>query len=134
MRITSVAGLLVACALACVNDYVVRNEDGAGEGDSTTDGTGAGDPTGGDGGDPDGAGMGDEAAPYECLPCESDAECGDAWDNCVMLDEVGPRCLFACPESGCPDALECRPTLSVDGVMAMQCAPSVVDCAADTGQ
>jgi hypothetical protein len=75
--------------------------------------------------------MGDTAAegvPIECMPCESDVDCGDAWDNCVRIDVIGPQCLFACPEAGCPPGQNCRNTLSMDDVEAMQCTPHVSTC------
>lgn len=68
------------------------------------------------------------------MPCESDVDCGDQWDNCVPLDVVGQHCVAACPEAGCPEAgcpagFVCRNAISVDGVDAEQCLPPMPTCA-----
>ena len=113
---------IVLAVAACVNDHIVR--DSAAEGGDTTC---AGDE----------CGQGDTAAdgaPFECTPCSADADCGDAWDHCVMIDEAGLVCLFACPEAGCPAGLSCRSTHSVDGVDAMQCAPQAAVCDPSTSE
>lgn len=142
-------------ALGCVNDYVVRDEDGAGSG-ATTDASGTGSGSGtegasadassagmipdpdtgpgdatdtGDGGDPSTGGAGDTSAePFTCEPCTADDECGDDFDHCVDLGAAGPRCVFACPEAGCPPELDCATTTSVDGVMSVQCVPVAPMC------
>ncbi len=136
--------LVVVVGSGCVNDQLVRGGDtgsSSSSGDGTT--TGCRDPGCGgttlatdgttqpsDGGTTTGTGdtthvgMGDETGnAFTCEPCTADTECGDDYDNCVGLDELGPRCLFACPEAGCPDDMQCRSVMSVDGVLAMQCAP-----------
>ena len=120
VRTTCAAMVLLLASPACVNDYVVRDEEGAEQGEGTTCAL-------------DDCGQGDTAAEgtaFECLRCESDLECGDAWDNCVTLDELGPRCLFACPEAGCPAGMNCRLVTSVDQAMVMQCAPQAGVCEA----
>jgi len=113
---------IVLAAPGCVNNYVVRDDEGD-DGASTTCAL-------------DDCGQGDtvaDGADFECMPCASDLECGDAWDQCVMLDLIGPQCLFACPEAGCPAGLSCRPTISVGGVESMQCSPQGGTCDATDG-
>lgn len=120
------AALLVAltCCVACVNNYVVR--DAEDDGGTTTgcpmDECGQGDTANADG-----------PAAFECVPCESDVDCGDAWDNCIPLDVIGQNCVAACPEAGCAEGFVCRSTLSVDGVQAEQCVPRMPTCAGTTG-
>jgi hypothetical protein len=137
--------LLVALApLGCVNDYLVRGSDtstgtdtgstsdtGSTTVEDPTTGGGMGDTTMGGMGDTTSPGMGDTGDAFTCEPCTADAECGDEWDLCVELDEIGPRCLYSCPEAGCPMELTCRDVLSIDGVAAMQCAPMNGVCAGD---
>lgn len=125
VRVGVLRAIAIVTALGaggCVNNYVVRDgEDEAADdegGSSTTC-------------EKDTCGQGDGAAegdPFVCMPCESDLECGDDWDNCVALDEIGSHCLFACPETGCPAGYNCRITRSVDQVEAMQCTPHVSMC------
>jgi hypothetical protein len=132
-----VGGLLAALSLvACVNDYVVRKGgDGAAEqgGDDESSSTSACDT---DECDTSGTttGHGDDGGPQvSCEPCEADADCGDAYDNCVNVDVIGQRCLISCPEAGCPEGSTCRSTISVDQVALMQCVPQAGACADPTG-
>lgn len=157
---------LSSFALGCVNDYVVRDDDGAtsiasddetttmatGPGDDEsgtslgmTQGTGSADDTSAgtvpdpgpssddssdaSAGDPSTGGAGDTGTQqFNCEPCTADDQCGDDFDNCVDLDGDGLRCVFSCPEAGCPPDLDCAATTSVDGVMAVQCVPVAPMC------
>lgn len=67
-------------------------------------------------------------AGFGCEPCTADAECGDAFDNCVELGDAGLRCVIACPEGGCERGFDCAETVSVDGVVQAQCVPLVPNC------
>ncbi|HET6584056.1 MAG TPA: hypothetical protein VFG69_11420 [Nannocystaceae bacterium] len=112
----------IAAVVGCVNNYVVREPD---DEDATTsecpmDSCGQGDTAADDG-----------AGTFECIPCESDRDCGDEWDHCVPLDVIGLHCTTACPEAGCPAGSVCRNALSVDHVEAMQCLPRMPTCAGD---
>lgn len=125
---------VVVLAAGCVNDYRVRaDESSSGStstaGDTTTT-SASGDTTSGGMGDTTHAGMGDATAgDFTCEPCTADDQCGDDWDLCVSLDEVGPHCLISCPEAGCPAGTTCRAVMSVDGVTLMQCSPGSSACA-----
>jgi hypothetical protein len=148
--------LLSSFALGCVNDYVVRDDAGDETGSTTGPSTGGtseneasatpdpdtgtgtgtgtgtdtlGDEASGSGGDPSSGGGGDTDAPqFTCEPCTADDQCGDDFDNCVDLGDAGPRCVFSCPEAGCPPDLDCAATTSLDGTMAVQCVPVAPMC------
>ncbi|HWB75283.1 MAG TPA: hypothetical protein VG755_10010 [Nannocystaceae bacterium] len=127
--------LVVVLAAACVNDYRVRGDESSSSSSGST--STAGDTTTSTGGDTTQGGMGDTthvgmgdatAGDFTCEPCTADDQCGDDWDLCVSLDEVGPHCLISCPEAGCPDGTTCRMVMSVDGVTLMQCSPGSSAC------
>jgi hypothetical protein len=126
--------VLVVLAAGCVNDYRVRGDDTSSSSGSTSHGdttttSATGDTTKAGMGDTTHAGMGDATAgDFTCEPCTADDQCGDEWDLCVSLDEIGPHCLISCPEAGCPDGLTCRLVMSVEGVSAMQCSPGSSAC------
>ncbi len=143
---TRIAAIVLPAALAiggCVNDYVVGDDTAAGD---ATDGTGdtgsgtaqgdtskgtAGDDSSGAGtgtGDPTATGGDTSASAYTCEPCTTDTECGDEYDNCVDLGDVGPRCLISCPEAGCGPGMDCMDATSVDGFVVPQCVPLSPDC------
>jgi hypothetical protein len=143
-----------------VNDYVVRDDEGAmavasdsdmatddpssgsGSGSDTesgTDVTSADETSGGTipdpdsgtpgTGDPSTGGVGDTGVPqFTCEPCTADDQCGDDFDHCVDLGDAGPRCVFSCPEAGCPPDLDCAATTSLDGAMSVQCVPVAPMC------
>jgi hypothetical protein len=121
VRSAVVLGLVAV--VGCVNNYVVRDPDDDGDttADCPMDTCGKGDAAGDDG-----------SGAFTCEPCENDVECGDQWDNCVSLDELGLHCLTACPEAGCAEGHDCRNTLSADGVQAMQCVPHMPMCGGTT--
>lgn len=144
---------LSSFALGCVNDYVVRDDEGAmsvaSDGATVTGGTGTGSGTdggstsgtipdpdtgtlgdeSGSAGDPSSSGAGDTGVPqFTCEPCTADDQCGDDFDHCVDLGADGLRCVFACPEGGCPPDLDCGATTSVDGAMSVQCVPVAPMC------
>ncbi len=136
LGVVRTAGLLVSlCVVACVNDYVVRKggDGGGGDGDDNASSTTACE-TDDCGSTSSTTAHGDDGGPQvPCEPCEADVECGDNWDNCVSIDEIGQRCLISCPEAGCPEGSQCRATVSVDQVAAMQCVPLAGACADPDG-
>jgi hypothetical protein len=134
MESVRTAGLLACLSIvACVNDYVVRNgSDADGDGNASTTACDTDDCDASSSGTT--TGHGDDGGPQvSCEPCEADAECGDAYDNCVSVDVIGQRCLISCPEAGCPEGSVCRSTISVDQVALMQCVPQAGACADPTG-
>lgn len=137
--------LLAALPVGCVNDYVVGDDETAGNatdgtggvGDTgsgtaqgdTSKGTDVGDSTGGTGqADPTATGGDTSASTFTCEPCTADNECGDEYDNCVDLGDVGPRCLISCPEAGCGPGMDCMDATSVDGFVVPQCVPLSPAC------
>lgn len=61
-----------------------------------------------------------------CEPCSADVQCGNASDLCVTLDG-DDRCTTSC-EDDCGDGEICVEVTSVDGEVAMQCAPEAGSC------
>lgn len=141
--IVLLAALPVVVVGGCVNDYVVGDDETAadateGTGDAGS-GTAQGDTTKGSAGDDSsGAGTGPAdptatggdtgASAFTCEPCTTDTECGDEYDNCVDLGDVGPRCLISCPEAGCGPGMDCMDATSIDGFVVPQCVPLSPAC------
>jgi hypothetical protein len=70
-----------------------------------------------------------------CAPCTSDAQCGGADDNCVVVGGMGQTfCSRACgaPLPNCPNGYHCSTAAvtSVDGTSSRQCLPTVGYCGA----
>lgn len=79
------------------------------------------------GDDSDGSATGD---PLEaCQPCESSAQCGDAFDLCVQVADPSV-CLRNClePPEECSPGFECMERESVDGMMGAMCVPAGGAC------
>lgn len=145
-RVAALVLLAAQPAAGCVNDYVVGDDETAGNatdgtgglGDTgsgsaqgdTTKGTAGDDTSGADTGqaDPTATGGDTASSPFTCEPCTADTECGDAYDNCVDLGDVGPRCLISCPEAGCGPGMDCTDATSVDGFVVPQCVPLSPAC------